>query len=182
LRDARLALEFAAGGSFLLVQAVLVFLTNSVVYLLLRAGAAEPWLWVALYASYLPLLAAGLRDQLRATGPARPGIRHLWAAGLGHAAASLAVFVAHRVAAGPEPVQWLGAGLVAVAGMNALGFTLFGSVFSWRMYLFGPVWVAAAVVMGANLSRAPLIYAAVMGACSALVAADLRALARSATE
>jgi serine/threonine-protein kinase len=180
LRDARLALEVAAGGSFLLAQAVLVFLTNSVVYLLLRAGAAEPWLWAALFASYLPLLVAGLRDQLRATGPVRPGVRHLWAAGLGHAAACLAVFVAHRVTTGPEPVQWLGAGLVAVAGMNALVFTLFGSLFSWRLYLFAPVWLVAAVAMGADLAHAPLIYAAVMGCSSALVAAHLRTLARSA--
>jgi serine/threonine-protein kinase len=181
LRDARLVMEVAAAGSFLLLQAVFVFLTNSVVYLLLRAGAAEPWLWAALFASYLPLLAAGLRDQLRATGPARAGVRHLWAAGLGHAAACLAVFVSHRLAAGPEPVQWLGAGFVAVAGINALVFTLFGSMFSWRMYLFGPVWVAAAVVMGADLAYAPLIYAAVMGGSTALVAADLRALARAET-
>jgi serine/threonine-protein kinase len=181
LRDARLVMEVAASGSFLLLQAVFVFLTNSVVYLLLRAGAAEPWLWAALFASYLPLLAAGLRDQLRATGPARSGVRHLWAAGLGHAAGCLAVFVSHRLTAGPEPVQWVGAGFVAVAGINALAFTLFGSMFSWRMYLFGPVWVAAAVVMGADLAYAPLIYAAVMGGCSALVAADLRALARAET-
>jgi hypothetical protein len=50
------------------------------------------------------------------------------------------------------------------------------------MYLLGPVWVVAAVVMGVDLSRAPLVYAAVMGGCSALAAANLKALARAENE
>jgi hypothetical protein len=103
----------------------------------------------------------------------------MWAAGLGHAAGCLAVFVAYRLSAGTEPVRWLGEGLVAVAGMNAVLFTLFGSLFTGRMYLLGPVWAVAAVSMGADLSYAPVIYAAVMAGCTALVAEHLKALASS---
>jgi serine/threonine-protein kinase len=177
LRQARSAAEFRRSGPALAAQAGVVFLNNSIAFLLLQAGAAEVLLWAAVFASYLPLLALGLRDSWRSPGRPRPGVRHLWAVGVGHAAAALAGFVAHRLLAGDDPVRWMGGGYITCAAVNAALFTVLGSLFTGRLYLLGAFWIGAAVVMAAVLPWAPLIYAGLIAGSSLLTAAHLRGLA-----
>jgi serine/threonine-protein kinase len=176
LRQARSAAEFRRSGPALAAQAGVVFLNNSVAYLLLLAGAAEALLWAALFASYLPLLVLGLRDSWRSPGRPRPGVRHLWAVGFGHAAAALAGFVAHRLLVGDDPVRWMGGGYITCAAVNAALFTVLGSLFTGRLYVLGAVWIGAAVAMAVALPWAPLIYAGLIAGSSLLTATHLRGL------
>ncbi|MBN9517696.1 serine/threonine protein kinase [bacterium] len=174
VRQARAAAQFARPGPVLLVQAAVVFLNNALAYLLVRAGAAEPLVWAAVFASYLPLLVFGLRN--RAVRPGnRAGVRHLWAVGVGHAAGALAVFAAARVAAA-DTTAWLASGYAGVAGLNVVAFAVLGSLFAGRLYLLAVGWVGGAVGMAAAPALAPLVYAGLMSATTLSAAAHLRAV------
>ena len=177
VRQARAAADFRALGPGLFGMAAFVLASNAAVFGLLRAGAAEGWVWAALFASYVPLFALLARDRWAAGRRHNPGRAHLWAIWAGHAAASVAVFAAHRVAAGPDFARGIETGYVGCAGLNALAFVALGSLFAGRQYLLGLAWAVAAVGMGAALAWAPLAYAVLMAACSLLTALQLKALA-----
>jgi len=68
VRQARAAADFRALGPGLLGMAAFVLASNAAVFGLLRAGAAERWVWAALFASYVPLFALLARDRLAAGG------------------------------------------------------------------------------------------------------------------
>jgi hypothetical protein len=141
----------------------------------LRAGANELWVWAALFASYGPLFALLARDRWAAGRRHNPGRTHLWAVWAGHAAASLAVFLAQRIAA-DDPARGFQLGYVACAGLNALAFVVMGSLFAGRQYLLGVGWAVAAIGMALAPPWAPLVYAVLMAACSLLTGLQLRGL------
>jgi serine/threonine-protein kinase len=179
VRHARAAADFRGLGPGLVVQALLAFLPNAAVWGILRAGAAEAWAWLAVFASYVPLFVFLVRDWRRNRGRNPLGRRHLWSVTIGHAAACIAAVVALRLAAGPDAVQGFGTGYVACAAINALAFAAMGSVLAGRMYLFSAAWMAATIGMVVELSIAPLVYAALIGACSLLAGLQLRGLVGS---
>jgi hypothetical protein len=176
VRQARTAADFRGLGPGLVAQALLALLPNAAVWALLRTGGLEAWVWLAVFASYVPLFAFLVRDWRRNRGRNPRGRRHLWSVTLGHAGACIAAFVALRLAAGPDAVHGFGTGYVACAAINALAFAAMGSVLSGRMYLFAAAWMVAAVGMALELTIAPLIYAALIGACSLLTGVQLRGL------
>jgi serine/threonine-protein kinase len=180
VRQARQAAEFRAMGPGLVAQAVFVLATNAAVFGLLRAGAAEGWVWAALFASYVPLFLLLAWQRWSATRRRyNPGQTHLWAVWAGHATACAAVFVANRAAA-DDLGRAIGTGYIGCAGVNALAFIIMGSLFAGRHYLLGFGWAVAAVAMGAFLPWAPLIYALLMAACSLLTGLQLSAIASDA--
>ena len=176
VRQARGAADFRALAPGLLGMAVFVLASNAAVYGLLRAGAAEGWVWAALLASYAPLFGMLVRDRLTEGTRHRPAHFLLWSIWAGHAAACVAVFVAHRLAAGGDLARGFGMGYVGCAGLNTLAFVVMGSLFAGRQYLLGLAWAAAAVGMGASLASAPLIYAGLMAGYTLLTGLQLRSL------
>jgi hypothetical protein len=151
--------------SGLVGQAAFVFCSNAAVYSLLRAGSKEIWVWLALFASYGPLFAILAREWWtgRTNKPAR---RLMWSVWIGHALASLAVFVAIRIAAGEDFARGIETGYIGAAGLNVLAFMTMGSFLAGRQYLLGAVWAVAAVVMGLAPAYAPLLYAVLMAVCT----------------
>src|SRR5262245_7181906 len=133
LRHARVAADFRSLAPGLVGLAAFVLVSNAAVYGLLRAGAAEPWVWLALFASYGPLFVTLGREWWtgRTHNPAR---RHLWSVWVGHALACAGVFAGLRVATGDLGVA-VGYGYVGSAGVCALAFTVMGSLFAGRQYL-----------------------------------------------
>jgi serine/threonine-protein kinase len=178
IRQARAAGEFRTLAPGLLAQAGFVLASNATAFALLRAGAAEVWVWVAVLASYVPLFALLARERFASRGRYNPVRAHLWAIWTGHAVACVAVFVGHRFAAGDDFARGICHGYVACAGLNALAFVVFGSVLTGRLYLLGLAWAVATVGMGLFLSWAPLIYALLMAVCSLVTGLHLRALER----
>ena len=176
VRQARGAADFRAFAPGLFGMAGFTLASNAAVFGLLRSGAAEGWVWAALLASYAPLFGMLVRDRRAGGTRHRPAHFHLWSIWAGHAAACLAVFAAHRLAAGGDLARGFGMGYVGVAGLNTLAFVVMGSLFAGRQYLLGLAWAAAAVGMGASLAWAPLIYAGLMAACTLLTGLQLRAL------
>ncbi len=176
VRQARGAADFRAFAPGLFGTAGFTLATNAAVYGLLRAGAAEGWVWAALLASYAPLFAMLVRDRLAGGGQHRPAHFLLWSIWAGHAAACVAVFLAHRLACGGDLARGFGLGYVGVAGLNALAFVVMGSLFAGRQYLLGLAWAAAAVGMGAAPALAPLVYAGLMAACTLITGLQLRSL------
>jgi len=181
VRQARAATDFRPLGPGLVAQAAVVLGCNAAVFALLRTGAAEGWVWVALFASYGPLFALLARERWAGSRRHHPGRAHLWAVWTGHAVACAAVFVANRAAA-DDLTRAIGTGYVACAGLNALAFAVQGSLFAGRQYLLGVGWAAAAVGMGVLLTWAPLIYAALMAGSSLLTGLHLTALSPDATD
>jgi len=179
VRQARAAADFWALAPGLFAQAVFVLATNAAVFGLLRAGAAEGWVWAAVLASYLPLFVVLARDRLSARGH-NPARTHLWAIWAGHAVGCVAVLAANRIAAGDDLARGIGTGYVGCAGLNALAFVVMGSLFTGRQYLLGLAWAGAAVTMGVFLLWSPLIYAVLMAGCSLVVGLQLRGLAANA--
>jgi hypothetical protein len=177
VRQARAAGDFRALGPGLLAQAAVVLASNAAVFALLRAGAAEGWVWAAVLASYVPLFALLARDRLAARRH-NPVRLHLWAVWAGHATACVAVLLAHRFAAGDDFARGILNGYIGCAGLNALAFVVMGSLFAGRLYLLGMAWAGAAVGVGMFLPFAPLIYAVLMAACSLVTGLQLRAFGR----
>jgi serine/threonine-protein kinase len=151
--------------SGLIGQAAFVFCSNAAVYSLLRAGFKEIWVWLALFASYGPLFAILAREWWigRTSKPAR---RLMWSVWIGHALASVAVFVAIRIAAGEDFARGIETGYIGAAGLNVLAFMTMGSFLAGRQYLLGALWAVATVVMGLAPAYAPLLYAVVMAVCT----------------
>ena len=176
IRQARAATDFRTLSPALMALALLALLTNLAAFGLLRSGAAEGWVWAAVFASYVPLFAFLVRDMRTVPDQNSVGRRHLWTIWLGHAAACLAVFVAFRVTAGDDFVQGIAAGYVACAGLNAMSFAIMGSLFAGRLYLLGAAWIVATVAMGFALPWAVLIYAVLIGLCSLITGLQLRGL------
>ncbi len=176
LGHVRPAAAFRALGWGLIVFALIAFVTNAIAFVLLESGAAEPWVWLAIFASYLPF--AVLLVQEWRTTPDRdlPARRHLWSIWAGHAAASVAVFLAFRVAAGDDSARGIQSGYIGCAGLNALAFVIMGSLFTGRQFFLGGAWVVAAVSMGFAPTWAPLIYAIVIALCNLLTGFQLREL------
>jgi serine/threonine-protein kinase len=145
-------------------QAGFVFCSNAAVYTLLRAGAVELWVWLALFASYGPLFALLIREWW--TGRTyKPVRRHMWSIWSGHAAASVAVFAAIRIAAG-DLTRGIETGYVGCAGLNVLAFLVMGSFFGRRQYLLAGGWAITTVIMGMAPTYAPLLYGVVMAVCT----------------
>jgi serine/threonine-protein kinase len=176
VRQARAAADFRTLGPGLIGMAAFVLASNAAVFGLLRAAAAEAWVWAAVFASYVPLFALLARDRWADRGRHNPGRLHLWAIWAGHAAACAAVFVAHRIAAGPDFARGIETGYIGCAGMNALAFVMMGSLFAGRQYILGVTWAVGAVGMALALPWAPLIYAGLMAACSLTTALQLKSL------
>jgi serine/threonine-protein kinase len=151
--------------SGLVGQAAFVFCSNAAVFTLLRAGFAEMWVWLALFASYGPLFGILVHEWWsgRTEKPAR---RLMWSVWIGHALASLAVFIAVRIAAGDDFVHGIETGYIGTAGLNVLAFMVMGGFFAGRQYLLGLVWAVTAVIMGLAPTYAPLLYAVVMAVCT----------------
>ena len=179
LQQARTAGEFRELGPSLLGQAAFVLTTNTAVFALLQAGAAEIWIWLALFAAYGPFFAILARDRWTNRGRHDPVRLHLWSLWAGHAAACVAVFVALRIAFAEDFARGFETGYIACSGLNALAFTSMGSVFAGRQYLLGLAWMIAAVVMGLMLPFAPLIYAVLMALCSLITGLQLNAFQKS---
>jgi serine/threonine-protein kinase len=177
VRQARAAADFRSLGPSLFVMAAFVLVSNSLVFGLLRAGAAEGWVWAELFASYVPLFVMLARDRRADRGRHNPGRVYLWAVWAGHATACVAVFAANRLAAGDDFARGIQTGYVGCAGLNALAFIVMGSLFAGRQYLLGVVWAGAAIGMGAALAWAPLVYAVLMAACCLLTGLQLKAIA-----
>lgn len=177
LREARGATDFRALAPGLFGQAAFVLATNATVFALLRTGVAEAWVWAALMVSYVPLFVLLARDRWADRGRYNPARLHLWAIWAGHAAACVAVLVAGRLASGADFARGIETGYLGCAGVNALAFVVMGSLFAGRQYLLGLAWAAAAVVMGVFPTHAPLIYGALMAACSLITGLQLRGLA-----
>jgi serine/threonine-protein kinase len=175
VRDARASGDFKALAPGLFAQAAFVLANNAAVFLLLRAGAAEGWVWGALLVSYVSLFALLARDRWADCRRHNPARAHLWSIWAGHATACVAVFAACRLAAGAV-ARGIETGYIGCAGVNALAFVVMGSLFAGRQYLLGLAWAAAAVVMGVFLEFAPLVYAVLMAGCSLITGFQLKAL------
>jgi serine/threonine-protein kinase len=176
LRQARAATDFRALAPGLFVMAVFVFCSNATAFALLRVGAAEPWVWASVFASYVPLFGLLARERWLTGQRHNPARLHLWSIWAGHAGACVALFVGLRLAAGVDFARGIELGYVGCAGLNALAFTVMGSLFAGRQYLLGLIWAAAAVLMGTMLTYAPLIYAVLMAGCSLFSGLLLKAL------
>jgi hypothetical protein len=178
IRQARTASEFRTLAPGLLAQAAFVLVSNATAFALLRTGATEAWVWVAVLASYVPLFTLLVRERVAAGTRHNPVRAHLWAIWSGHAVACIAVFGGHRLAAGDDFARGICHGYVACAGLNALAFAVMGSLFTGRQYLLGLAWALATVGMGLFLVWAPLVYALLMAVCSLVTGLHLRALER----
>ena len=176
LQQARPATEFRAIGPGLIVLAFLSFATNMAAFVLLRTKAAEPWVWLAVFSSYIPLVVVLVREWRTAPDRYLPARNHLWSIWAGHLAACTTMFLAFRINAGPDFARGIEAGYIGSAGLNALAFVTMGSLFAGRHFLFGTAWVLSSLVMGMAPSWAPLIYAVVIAACNLLAGAQLRGL------
>jgi serine/threonine-protein kinase len=176
LRQARAATDFRALAPGLFAMAAFVFCSNATAFALLRIGAAEPWVWASVFASYVPLFGLLARERWLTGQRHSPARLHLWSIWAGHAGACLSLFVGLRLAAGADFAHGIELGYVGSAGLNALAFTVMGSLFAGRQYLLGLIWAAAAVLMGALLAYAPLLYAVLMAGCSLFTGLQLKAL------
>jgi serine/threonine-protein kinase len=176
LRQARAATDFRSLAPGLFAMAAFVFCSNATAFALLRAGAAEPWVWMSVFASYVPLFGLLARERWLMGPRHSPARLHLWSIWAGHAGASVALFVGLRLAAGADFARGIELGYVGCAGLNALAFTVMGSLFAGRQYLLGLIWAAAAVLMGTVLAYAPLVYAVLMAGCSLFTSLQLKAL------
>jgi serine/threonine-protein kinase len=174
--------ELQALGPGLLGQSMFVLLSNATVFGLLQAGAREAWIWMAIFSSYVPLFAILIRDRWTDGARYNAARQHLWSIWAGHAATCAALFIALRVPAGSDFVHGIETGYVGCAGLNALAFTIMGSLFVGRQYLLGMSWAIAAVFMGAFLAYAPLIYAFLMAICSLLTGLQLKAMSQSGVD
>lgn len=179
IHQARTAGEFRELGPGILGQAAVVLATDVAVFALLQAGAAEIWVWLTLFVSYGPFFAIMARERWASDGRHNPVRLHLWSLWAGHAAACVAVFVALRIASGDDYVRGFDTGYVAGGALNALAFTVMGSVFAGRQYLLGFAWMVAVVVMGAMLSHAPLIHAVLMALCCLVTGLQLNTFQKS---
>jgi serine/threonine-protein kinase len=179
IRQARAAGDFQKLGPGLIGQAAFVLAANTSVYVLLRSGAPEFWVWFAVFVSYVPLFAILTRDRWVNRGRHNPVRLHLWSLWSGHAAACIAVFTALRLTAGADYVHGIETGYVACSGLNALAFIIMGSIFVGRQYLLGVAWLIAALAMGMLPSAAPLIYAVLMALCSLVTGLQLNAFQKA---
>lgn len=179
LQQVRTAASFRQLGPALIGQAAFVLLTDSTVFVLLQAGAAEQWVWLAIFAAYGPFFVLLARERWANKNQFNPARRHLWSIWLGHAIACLAVFVAMRIATPADFARAIEAGYIACSSLNALTFIIMGSVFAGRQYLHGVAWVCAAIVMGVFPSYGPLLYAVLMAVCCLLTGLQLNALQQS---
>ncbi len=174
LREARAAGDFRTLVPSLLAQAALSLASNVGVFLLLRAGAAEVWVWAVMFGSSASLLGLLARDRWKAGGSHSPARFHLWSIWVGQTAACAALAVGVRLAAG-DFGRAVTTAYIGFAGINALTFVVMGSLFAGRQYLLGLAWLGAAVVMGVFPHAAPLIYAGLIAACNLTAGAQLRA-------
>jgi hypothetical protein len=176
VRQVRAAADFRTLGPGLVAQAAFVLFSNTAAFALLRSGAAELWVWVAVFASYVPLFLLLAHERLARRGRFNLARAHLWAIWAGHAVACLSVFVGMRLLAGDDFAHGIEAGYVGCAGLNALAFVAMGSLFAGRQYLLGVAWALAAMAMGLVPWFTPLIYAVLMSVCSLVSGLQLRAL------
>jgi hypothetical protein len=176
LRQVRTAgADFQALAPGLIGMAAFVFASNSLAFVLLQTGVAELWVWLSVFASYVPLAFVLVREWRSSAHRYQPARRHLWSIWAGHAAACAAVFLAFRVSAA-DLAQGIGRGYIGCAGLNALAFVTMGSLFAGRQFLLGATWATAALAMGFLPTWEPLIYAVVMAACNLLTGLQLRGI------
>src|SRR5262249_30072454 len=129
------------------LQAAVALATNLAAFALLRAGAAEPWVWAAVFASYAPFLAALARKRTVQRVVDNPAERLMWAVWVGHFLATAGVFASARIAHPGNYAAAFEAGYAACAALNGLSFFVMGSAFTGRLFPLGLGWVAVGVAM-----------------------------------
>jgi hypothetical protein len=150
-----------------------VAVTNAGVAGLLAVAANELWVWVILFASYVPLLATLGRGRTVRQVVNNPRERLVWAVWVGHMAATAGVFASARLLPHPDFTHVIASGYAACAGLNALAFFALGAAYTGRLIPLGLGWVGVSVLVGLTPVAAGVWYGAYMAACCGVVAAHL---------
>jgi serine/threonine-protein kinase len=154
-------------------QGAVVAVTNAGVAGLLALAADEFWVWLILFASYVPLLVTLARGRTVRQVVNNPRQRLVWAVWVGHMAAAAGVFASARLQPHQDFTQVIAAGYAACAGLNALAFFALGAAYTGRLIPLGLGWVGVSVLVGLTPAEAGIWYGAYMASCCGAVAAHL---------
>jgi hypothetical protein len=140
-----------------MVVAPLLFANGLIVWLLLRLQVAEPWIWLAIFAGYVPLFATFAASQQlhRSSESAR---RELWSIWSGHAVGSLACFISLRVLFHPDFVRVLEVFYPCWAVISSVALFAKSGNF-WPAYRWiGGAWSAIAVLLAFIPTVSPIAF------------------------
>ncbi|MCA9062981.1 MAG: serine/threonine protein kinase [Planctomycetaceae bacterium] len=141
----------------LFVVAPVQALTGMIVWWLLQIGAAESWVWAAVFSGYPPLFLAFAASQrtIRAAENAR---RELWSIWTGHLAGTLASLISLRIICHPDTGQTFAAFYPIWAGLSSAVFFTKGGNF-WPVYRWvGAGWMALAVLLSFFPTVSPVVF------------------------
>ncbi len=160
-------------GRAVWVQGAVVAVTNAGVAGLIAVGGHELWVWLVLFASYIPLLLALARGKTLRQVVQNPRERLVWAVWVGHLAATAGVFAAARLLPHPDFAHAIAAGYAGCGGLNALAFFALGAAYTGRLLPLGLGWVGVSVVVGLFAPLAGVWYGLYMATCCGLIAVHL---------
>ena len=129
-----------------MVVAPLLCVNGAVIWLLLHRGAAEPWVWLAIFAGYVPLFATFAASQQlhRSSEAAR---RDLWSVWIGHAVGSFACLISLRTMFHPDVGRSVAAFYSCWSVITSVAFFAKSGNF-WPAYRWiGAAWSLVAVLL-----------------------------------
>lgn len=140
-----------------MVVAPLLFANGVVAWLLLRVQVAEIWIWLAIFAGYVPLFATFAASQQlnRSSESAR---RELWSIWSGHAVGSIACFISLRVLFDPDFVRAISVFYPCWAIISSVAFFAKSGNF-WPAYRWiGAAWSGIAVLLACIPTVSPIMF------------------------
>jgi serine/threonine-protein kinase len=141
----------------LLVVAPALGLGGFLVWLLLRMGAAEPWIWTVILSGYPPLFLVFSLSQ-RDTRAADRARRELWSVWTGHLAGAVACLISLRILCHPDANRAFALFYPVLAGISSVVFFAKSGNF-WTTYRWiGAAWAVIAVVMSVVPEVSPLLF------------------------
>lgn len=140
-----------------MVVAPLLLASGVFVWFLLRVQVAEPWIWLAIFAGYVPLFATFAASQQlhRSSESAR---RELWSIWSGHAFGSLACFISLRILFHSDFVRVTEVFYPCWAVISSVALFAKSGNF-WPAYRWiGAAWAAIAVLLALISTVGPIAF------------------------
>ncbi len=139
------------------VVAPLLFANGAVVWLLLRARASEPWVWLAIFLGYVPLFGTFVASQ-QTNCSSESARRELWSIWIGHAVGSLACLTSLRIMCHPDSYRSIAAFYPCWAVISSVAFFAKSSNF-WTAYRWiGGAWSVIAVLLALIPTVSPIAF------------------------
>jgi len=176
VKQTGLLANFSALWPAYFVAGIVFFAAQAAVFLALRYRWPEWALWLALLGPLGLILTIFRRHPSPWTWLIGWVNRQLWAIWGGHLLAVATLLLAFRLLA-PDMAGAVRLAYPSLAALTGLAFFVMGADYWGRYYLFGVLWLAAAVLMALTPAWAPLEAAVLVLACLWQIALVMRRLA-----